>query len=240
MFTMRLAGLNVQVLNRYPRLENRCKDYIVPEPVTADLSLAASEKYLEQWRQEIGTDNDEFLEEGALFYSLYERLLDFDAFSLHGVLIQADGEGYAFSDAPGVGKTTHASRWKELLGERVSVVDGDHPILRMEDGKVMAYGTPFCGKEWSNENRCVPLKGICFLKRAEKTRVDPMDPREAILRFGWNDPCFRAENEELAMRQFDLYEQIAELVPCYWLYVNNFQPNAARICYEAITGRTFR
>ena len=39
------------------------------------------------------------------------------------------------------------------------------------DGKAYAYGTPWCGKDGINQNKKVPLQGICFLIQSKENNI---------------------------------------------------------------------
>ena len=67
----------------------------------------------------------------------------------------------------GMGKTTHMLYWMRLLGDKLSVINGDKPIIRFFDGVPYAYGTPWCGKENLNTNDRVILSDICLIERGE-------------------------------------------------------------------------
>lgn len=82
------------------------------------------------------------------------------------------------------------------LGDDVTVVNGDKPILRWRNGEAVeakgagapretpggeaaetacdqpvgefiACGTPYCGKENWGQNTSVPLRAVCFIERCE-------------------------------------------------------------------------
>ena len=45
---------------------------------------------------------------------------------------------------------------------------------------LLAYGTPWCGKEGWNTNTCAPLKTLCLLERGEKNEIFPIDAFEHL------------------------------------------------------------
>ena len=99
---------------------------------------------------------------------------------LHASAIEYKGRAYLFSGPSTVGKSTHSRLWQTLLGADAQVFNDDKPALRLLDGRWYAYGTPWCGKDGINQNKKVPLAGICFLKKAKENRIRLMSPVEAI------------------------------------------------------------
>lgn len=85
-----------------------------------------------------------------------------------------------FSADSGVGKSTHTGLWRKVFGDRAQIINDDKPALRCLDGVWYAYGTPWCGKDGINQNRKIPLAGICFLKRGQENRIRQLSSAEAI------------------------------------------------------------
>ena len=57
-------------------------------------------------------------------------MLGYDAFLFHAAVVSYAGCGYAFAAKSGTGKSTHVAQWMHALGDRVTVVNGDKPLLR--------------------------------------------------------------------------------------------------------------
>ena len=53
-----------------------------------------------------------------------------DAFVLHSATFDVDGVGVVFAAHSGTGKTTHMLLWQKLLGDKMTIVNGDKPIVR--------------------------------------------------------------------------------------------------------------
>ncbi len=104
------------------------------------------------------------------------------AFLLHSALIEYNGEGVAFAAKSGTGKTTHIKLWQKLLGDRVTVINGDKPIVRFfENSKYpLGYGTAWNGKEHFGNCECVPIKHICFIERNEKNSCKKVNAQEVL------------------------------------------------------------
>ena len=67
------------------------------------------------------------------FRAFAEQLPHYNAFVLHSATFDVSGVGVAFAAHSGTGKTTHMMLWQKLLGERMTIVNGDKPIVRFFD-----------------------------------------------------------------------------------------------------------
>ena len=220
MFTIRIAGLNIQIDNKYPYLESFCKDYVVVSEEIPDLSVAVTDVEIEQERR--GADTRVSLGY-AESICVYRRICEalptrFNAFLFHSAVIDYKGRGYAFSAKSGTGKSTHISLWKRAFGDDVAIVNGDKPIVRYIGGRFVAYGTPWCGKEGWQRNSSAELCAICFLERGETNSIRKLDASDAVsLVFG----------QILVPKDLEGFDAISGLldamlssVPCYLLRCN--------------------
>ncbi len=235
MFKIELAKLTVQLDNRYPLIQDRCQSYLAPDTVPPQITVPMqTDEYLHEIQQyaervfgkHMTLEETEF---DRLHYLIYPSLVQYQAFWLHACVVELDGEGYAFSAPPGTGKTTHALQWLQTFPGKAEIINGDNPIVRELNGQFYAFGTPFCGKEGYHQNRAVPLKGLGFLTRAEKNRLEPMDPAIAMMRLYWDNWTIPKNDPEAVDCHLALYGRFVEQVPVYRLYMNNFKPDAALV-----------
>ena len=91
-----------------------------------------------------------------------------------------DGKAYAFTAPSGTGKSTHCRLWLEAFPEKARIINGDKPLIRYIDGKLYAYGTPWCGKENYNVNTKAELCSICFINRGQENVIKQIDKNEAV------------------------------------------------------------
>ena len=182
MFQIEAAGLVIRIENRYDYVRNLCRDYLTGEDRPADLTVSVSREELEA---EIAKAPEYFFgngyAEGVVAYEKISNALPaFDAFVMHSSVVAVNGEAYCFAAESGTGKSTHTRYWKELLGDRLTVINGDKPIYRFEGGRLLAFGTPWCGKENWQTNTAAPLKALCLLERGTENAVYPVDAFEML------------------------------------------------------------
>lgn len=228
-----LAGLTVEILPRYPELTALCRDYTAAPGATPDFSVSVTE---EEIRAE-GAPDDGFtlgyLETLAVYRKLCERALDRGRLLLHGSAFAYRGEGVLFTAPSGTGKSTHACLWREVYGNRVTVINDDKPLLTVGEEGVRISGTPWDGKHRLSNNLTVPLRAIVLLGRGQKDEIVPITPSRAYpyllgQTYRPADPARLAQTLSLldsALPRLSLYMMRATL-----------SPDAARVACRGIFG----
>ncbi|PLS31407.1 hypothetical protein Uis1B_0748 [Bifidobacterium margollesii] len=190
---MRVAGLDVAVRSLYDRIAEQSADYLLPsqgfdrDAAKADIAVEISPADIGHEREigEPGDWSDPYLETLAVFRKIAEVAPAHRRLVFHGATIEYQGKAYIFTAPSGTGKTTHIRLWKRVFGDRVGIINGDKPMLevrcdaddrRVADGRqrvggerhasVIAYGTPWAGKERWQRNVSAPVAGICVVNRA--------------------------------------------------------------------------
>ena len=228
MFVICLAELHIAIANKYDYIKAMCRDYITDHK--ADFCLSASDAEIQAEDKGSGFDKG-YLESLAIYRKIAEKILDYNGFLLHGALINVGGCGIAFLARSGVGKSTHIRLWHDLLGDKMVIVNGDKPLVRMIDGKVFAYGTPWAGKENMHTNTKTELKKICFIERAGKNECLPMHKNmvfEKLIK-----QIYIPKNGELLCATLEHIGSIIEQCEFYSLRCNT-DISAAKIAYERV------
>lgn len=87
------------------------------------------------------------------------------AIAIHSSVIVSDNKCALFLGESGTGKSTHTRLWlKHIDGARL--LNDDSPIIRIVDGEVLAYGSPWSGKTPCYKNEAYPVAGFCRLAQA--------------------------------------------------------------------------
>lgn len=172
---IKIADFVFDVANIYSYSEKVSCGYLSDE--APDFSFSISPETIARQRERLGSaafspEYTEWLEIYRVISAFTEKR---DGIMMHGAVIELDGSAYMFTAPSGTGKTTHIMQWKKLYGDRVSVINGDKPIIRNIDGQFIAYGTPWCGKERLNVNTKAPLKGIALVSRAAENSIERVD-----------------------------------------------------------------
>ncbi|MCD8049616.1 MAG: hypothetical protein LUG52_08480 [Clostridia bacterium] len=235
-FNIELAGLPIEIKSRYDYCRRFCRDYLTDnKPV---FSVCADDERLAELREYSPDMRDEFLERDAIYSVLASKLPFYNRVVLHGACISHKGKGILFTAASGTGKSTHIGLWKRYIGADVDIVNGDKPIFHIEDDKITAYDTPWCGKEGWNRKHSAPMGAICFLRRTEDgaNHIRKIDPEEAIslmLR-----QMFHPYEPDATELMLDLFDKMLESLPMY-LLACDISEDAVRCSFEALTGETY-
>ncbi len=173
------------------------------------------------------------VEKTAAFRLFAEKLPDFKGVLLHSCLIKVNDKGIAFTAPSGTGKTTHTILWQKLLGERLTIINGDKPFVRFLDGNLYAYGSPWMGKEHLGCNLKSPLTDICLIERSNINKTEPMNKEEGIMLL--MQQVYMPFDSVMRMKTIELIYRIAEKVN-FWKIKCNMDIEAAETSYKAIFG----
>ena len=239
----KIAGKVIKISSLHKEVHSLCGEYsttespdftvsIFPEDISFEREKSAREDMLEG--HEIRHFQDAYLETLAVYRKIAAKLLDDDILLFHGSAIAVDGVGYLFTAKSGTGKSTHTRLWREMLGERAVMVNDDKPLLRISDGGVTVYGTPWDGKHRLSTNIAVPLKAICILERGEQNRITPITKREALPML--LQQSYRPNDDVSMTKTVTLVDGLGTSVALYRLQCN-MEPRAAEISYKAMSER---
>ena len=231
------ADYNITIENRFNRIIKQCVGY-EKDFESSDLTVSLSDADFVSEHEISDSDySDSYIETIGVYRKIAEWLPTKDAFLLHSAVIDVDGVGIAFAAHSGTGKTTHMGLWQELLGWRMTVVNGDKPIVRFFDSEPTvpyAYGTPWNGKEQLGTNMRTPVRHICFIERAEENSCEPMNTADAVdLIF---NQVYMPKNPIAIMNTMGLINRF--IGGCkLWKIKCNMDISAAKTAYEAIFGK---
>ena len=225
MFLIRIADYNILIKNQYGYIRDQCRDYLIPDGDPDFVIEAADEEIA---AEQDGEYTPAYLESIAVHRKIARALFPHHSYVLHGVVIEVDGVGVAFLAQSGTGKSTHAALWKKLLGEKVTVVNGDKPIIRRFNRQLAAYGTPWAGKEHEQTNKKCVLRKICFLERSTENQCTRLSGKDMIYRML---PFVYTENGMQALDVLRILNQ-AELE--YYTLQCNMDVSAAETAYREL------
>ena len=239
-FTMEIAGVVFSVRPMFEFTREYCRGYLSEKMPEFFLEvfpedLVHEQMLLDQEAREEGLKlrkfPESFLERSAIQRRVADHLLSKNTLMLHGSTVAVDGIAYLFTAPCGTGKSTHTRLWRELLGQRAVMVNDDKPFLRIADQRVLAYGSPWTGKHGLGSNVCVPLGGICLLKRGTENRVQAAEREELleVLRQQVHIP----KDHELREAVFPLLDKLIERVPLSEMECNR-ELEAARVAFQAM------
>lgn len=117
----------------------------------------------------------EFSLSNALMLLYTFNTTPYETLMIHASVIAYKEGGYVFLGRSGTGKSTHSRLWLENI-EGSWLLNDDNPVIRVIDGAVNIYGTPWSGKTPCYKNVVLPLKGVVRLSQAPYNEIQKLNP----------------------------------------------------------------
>ena len=228
----KIADLVVE-MNTFGRTEKQAADYLVYEEAESNFSIPSDGARFFRDHPEMDLDDSEYFSSGSAFY---RQLLHFGGIMLHSSCVVVDDRAYLFSAPSGMGKSTHTELWLKLFGDRAYILNDDKPAIRVLDGKVYVYGTPWSGKYDIQRNSRVALGGIAVLRRAESNSIRHMESDKAI--YELMSQSVRPKSADALMKYVDTIGKIVSTNMVYE-FSCNMDISAAILSYETMSGKRF-
>lgn len=163
-----------------------------------------------------------------------QAVLEHDGVFVHASCVSMEGKSYLFLGKSGTGKSTHARQWLQAFPD-CRLLNDDNPALRIEDGKVMVYGTPWSGKTSCYKNEGYPVAGIARLRQAKTNSFSLLDGPEI---FAALLPSCSAIRQDAGLLEA-LYCTLIQIAEQVTVGCMECLPNidAARVCYNSLYAR---
>ena len=210
-------------------LAPRCEAYLCENAASPDIVIRQEEYRAERYDPRLGFETVAYMEAA---YQFYLQLVDHGGFYLHSSAVMLDGKVYLFSGPCRAGKSTHTRLWQQTFGPEARVINDDKPAIRLVDGKWIAYGTPWCGKDGININASAPIAGVCFLKKAPHNAIRRLSSLEAAQKI-LSQTIRKFDRAEDLDKLLILLNQFITDIPVYELE-NLPEPAAAKLSYETM------
>ena len=232
-----IAGLEIELNHAYPHIRRHCEDYLIDAPIACNIVARTSDEQIEREASESARVSGRsfsrgYLEDVCLYRSIAEQLPHCDAVVFHGAAVNIDGEGFIFTAPSGTGKTTHINLLMDNYPDRVSIINGDKPIIRFFRDGVYVCSTPWAGKEDLKRNTRSKLRGICIVRRAKTNSIRRVEPSEF---FGeLIHQVYLPMESDAREKTFDLMNILGARVNFYLLECN-ISPEAAQTSFGELS-----
>lgn len=210
-------------------LAPRCEAYLCKDAASPDIIIREETYRKERYDPRLSPEGVAYMEAA---YQFYLQLVDHGGFYLHSSAVMLDGWVYLFSGPCRAGKSTHTRIWQKTFGPEARVINDDKPAIRLVDGKWIAYGTPWCGKDGINENISAPIAGVCFLKKAPHNAIRQLSSLEAAQKI-LTQTIRKFDTADRLDKLLSLLNRFIAEVPVYELE-NLPEPAAAELSYETM------
>lgn len=227
-----ICGLVVECDFRYEIMLSRSEKFLSECRRQADISIAYNKERHCAILEKAPQFSEKDAEVMATSTEFYSKLIDYEGFMLHSSAVMVDGNVYLFSAPSGTGKSTHTRQWLKLFGNRAVIINDDKPALRVIDGKVYAYGTPWSGSSELNEAVSGRLKGICVLSRSEENFIEPISQGDGV--FALLNQTIRPTSPQQMDKLLELIDKVVGSVKM-WKMGCNISVEAAKTAYDAMS-----
>lgn len=174
----------------------------------------------------------EFALSNAMMLMYTFRTAPFDTLMIHASVTVHDGGGYVFLGRSGTGKSTHSRLWLENI-DGTYLLNDDNPVVRVIDGEVFVYGTPWSGKTPCYRNEVLPLKAAVRLSQAPVNRISSLSALKAYASLMPACSCMRWDRASVDALHKTVEKVITKIGN--WHLECLPDSDAARVCHEAVT-----
>lgn len=232
--TYQIADSYVKMNCTTPFMLRQCAQYAVeegtPEGGWMDLCLTPHQREAGKGRG----FPPALVEYNHTFALFLQGILEQGGVCFHASAVEVDGEAVLFSADSGTGKSTHAGLWERYLSpqHRVVRLNDDKPVLRVQDDRVWAYGSPWSGKHGIHTNAKAPVKALVFLEQAAENQICSVAPQEAFSLVFPQTFCVKS-NARQRIQVLNLLDGLIRRAPIYRLSCN-ISREAVQLAYETV------
>lgn len=226
----KFADCAVEIISIYKEIHLISKKYSCD--VAPEFSISVSDEDIIYERSLATVDStDGYLETLAVIRKLSELLIENGVLLFHGSALCLDGVGYIFSAKSGTGKSTHTALWKQVFGDKVTIINDDKPFIKVCGNSAYVYGSPWDGKHHLSSNTNAPLKKICFINRSNENYITKRSPVDVYHRIF--QQTYKPKDKELLEKTVQLISNLCNLVDFYELGCNT-DPEAAILAFNGM------
>jgi hypothetical protein len=213
------------------------KDYVLAEEPQTALEVFSTKESIDILQKSHPEFSEGYSEGDCIYQKIAEILPEKNRMLMHGAVITYGEGAYMFTAPSGTGKSTHIALWHKYLGEGVDIVNGDKPILAVEDEGITVYGTPWGGKENWQKNCKAPLKAVCLIQQGKENRIHSMEPGNYIAML--MQQVYLPKGENAGARVLEMLDELTKRVPFYLLECD-MSEEAVKCSFEKLTGLNYR
>lgn len=243
-FRLNLAGVPVDVTTQYdeyypyfsPYLEkNTGTSPLIPPCPANDRDIPA----VEISPRRLQTASRIYPPDSAAYYVEYMELCPaissaitfFDRIVFHAVSFIWKDRAWLVTAPSGTGKSTHYCLWKLLCPNEVQLINGDKPIVYIENDEVFVTTSPWTGKENMSQRLTAKLGGIIILEQSKSNEIRRLTARESAGKV-FSQFLFDCNTEQEAKTACRIAEKM--LKTPVWLLKNRGDIESAKLCRKTL------
>lgn len=152
----------------------------------------------------------------ALWVGFGLKILPLGAVAIHSSCIVYQNKAVLFLGESGTGKSTHTRLWREHI-QGSFLLNDDSPIIKVVDGKIWAYGSPWSGKTPCYKQEYYPLAACVRLSQAPHNSIKKLSVLQAYGSIHPSCPPEFAYDSKLYDHISSFIDKLISNVPFYHL-----------------------
>lgn len=152
----------------------------------------------------------------ALWVGFGLKILPLGAVAIHSSCIVYQNKAVLFLGESGTGKSTHTRLWREHI-QGSFLLNDDSPIIKVVDGKIWAYGSPWSGKTPCYKQERYELSGCVRLSQAPYNSIKKLSVLQAYGSIHPSCPPEFAYDSKLYDHISSFIDKLISNVPFYHL-----------------------
>jgi hypothetical protein len=135
---------------------------------------------------------------------------------VHSSTIVHQGKAVLFLGESGTGKSTHTRLWLKSIPD-AHLLNDDSPVLAMENGEAVVYGSPWSGKTHCYHQLRFPLAGVVRLSQAPYNSIRRLSVVESFSALHPSCPPALAQDDMFQDLMVDMLSDVLSVVPVFHL-----------------------
>lgn len=151
---------------------------------------------------------------------------------IHASVVRNNQKAYLFLGKSGTGKSTHSQLWLKYIPGS-DLMNDDNPVVRVKDGKVTVYGSPWSGKTPCWRNVSAEVGAFVNLTQHSKNEIHRQNVAESLASLLPSISTMKGD-DRIYKAHCDTIASIITTTPIYHLYCLPDEA-AARLCHQTVT-----
>lgn len=135
-------------------------------------------------------------------------------FAFHSSCIVYNNKAILFTGESGAGKSTHTRLWYNNI-PNAFLLNDDSPIVRIEGGKVVAYGSPWSGKTPCFRAQKAEVAAVVRLGKADENKLQKVNALNSVIELHKSMPPMLSKDAHFSELEMSFLSSIANSVPIY-------------------------
>ncbi|MBR3311424.1 MAG: hypothetical protein IKG15_06285 [Solobacterium sp.] len=232
-----LADVPIRIISDYDDLFSEfLHEFLTDQKVTYTLEIRKEDVDHERMMNTGKRATENSLAILALYRKTAELLIQENILLIHASAISYENDGILFLAKSGTGKSTHTQNWMKLFPDKVTVVNGDKPLVKITGQGANVYGTPWSGKEKWYSNTSVKIKAVCAIVRDRQNYTEEVSSGDFFPYL--IQQTYVSKDQNRYQKELDLLSKLSSMVNFYKIHCN-MEIESAEKAWSAIYDNEF-